>query len=64
MARRVFESFLPARLMWKLSIDMAERNGLLLRRRLRSAERFSERAMLRGSSLEKTLSSRSRALLV
>src|SRR6266571_6742152 len=42
---------------------MAERNASLLRRRLRSAERFSDRAMLRGSSREKTPRSRSRALL-
>src|SRR5262245_29982751 len=43
---------------------MAERKGSLFRRLLRSAERFSERAMLRGSSREKTPGSRSRALLV
>jgi len=34
--------------MWKLSIDMAERNGALLRRRLRSAERLSDLATARG----------------
>lgn len=39
-------------------------NELLFRRRLRSAERLSERAMLRGSSLENTPRSRSSALLV
>src|SRR5881296_1659343 len=44
-------------------MDIAERNGLLLRRRLRSAERFKERAMLRGSVREKTPGSRSSALL-
>src|SRR5205814_10526327 len=44
-------------------MDIAERNGLLLRRRLFSAERFRERAMLRGSVREKTPGSRSSALL-
>jgi hypothetical protein len=43
---------------------MAERNGSALRRRLRSAERLSERAIARGSFKEKTPLSRSRALLV
>ena len=43
---------------------MAERNGSALRRRLRSAERLSERAIARGSFKEKTPLSRSRASLV
>src|SRR5919204_558861 len=43
---------------------MAERKGSAFRRRLRSAERFSERAIRRGSSCEKTPRSRSSALLV
>ena len=50
--------------MWKFSIDIAERNGALLRRRLCSAERFSERAMARGLRFVKTPCSRSSALLV
>ena len=43
---------------------MAERNGSALRRRLRSAERLSERAIAPGSFKEKTPLSRSRASLV
>ena len=43
---------------------MAERNGSVFRRRLRSAERLSERAMLRGSPRVNTPLSKSRALLV
>jgi hypothetical protein len=43
---------------------MAERNGSALRRRLRSAERLSERAIARGSFKENTPPSRSRASLV
>ncbi len=35
----------PARLMYRLSIDMAERNGVDLRRSLASAERFKDRAI-------------------
>lgn len=50
--------------MWKLSIDIAERNGALLRRVLRSAERFSERATARGLRLVNTPRSRSSAALV
>jgi len=50
--------------MWKFSIDIAERNGALLRRLLRSAERLSERAMARGLRLVKAPRSRSSALLV
>src|SRR6266542_6695009 len=45
-------------------MDIAERYGLLLRRLLCSAERFSERAMRRGSSWANTPFSRSSALLV
>src|SRR5437763_10914750 len=54
----------PARLIWKFSIDMAERNGALLRRSLRSAERLSERATARGLRLVNTPRSRSSASLV
>jgi len=50
--------------MWKFSIDMAERNGADLRRRLDSAERFSDRAIARGLFLVKTPGSRSSASLV
>jgi hypothetical protein len=50
--------------MWKLSIDIAERNGALLRRLLRSAERLSDRATARGLRLVNTPRSRSSALLV
>ena len=38
----------PARLMKKVSMDIAERNGSARRRSLRSADRFSDRAMSRG----------------
>jgi len=54
----------PARLMWKLSIDIAERKGALLRRPLCSAERLSESATARGLRRAKTPFSRSSALLV
>jgi hypothetical protein len=50
--------------MWKFSIDIAERNGALLRRRLRSAERLSDCATARGLRRVKMPGSRSRALLV
>src|SRR5438105_13793169 len=43
---------------------MAERNGALLRRWLRSAERLSDLATARGEPLVKTPRSRSSALLV
>jgi hypothetical protein len=33
--------------MWKLSMDMAERNGSALRRRLWSADLFNDAAMAR-----------------
>jgi hypothetical protein len=55
---------LPARLIWKFSIDIAERNGALLRRRLRSAERLRDCATARGVRLAKTPLSRSSASLV
>src|SRR5688572_5270947 len=54
---------LPPRLMWKFSIDIAERKGALLRRRLRSAERFRDRATAPGFFLVKTPRSRTSALL-
>jgi hypothetical protein len=47
-----------------LSIDIAERNGSAFRRRLRSAERLSDRAIARGSCSENSPLSRSRASLV
>jgi hypothetical protein len=50
--------------MWKFSIDIAERNGALLRRLLCSAERFRDCAIARGLRFVKTLGSRSSALLV
>jgi len=53
----------PARLMRKVSIDIAEQKGELFRRSLNSAECFRERAISRGSSSLKTPSSRSSALL-
>ena len=45
-------------------MDIAERNGDALRRLLRSAERFNERAIAFGSFCEKTFCSKARALLV
>jgi hypothetical protein len=50
--------------MWKLSIDIADWNGLAFRRRLASADLFSEAAIARGERCLKTPGSRSRALLV
>jgi len=50
--------------MWKLSIDMAERNGSALRRRLASADLFREAAMARGELCVNTPGSRSSALLL
>lgn len=49
--------------MKNVSIDIAERYEFDLRRRLRSAERLSERAMLRGADRVKTPFSSVRALL-
>jgi hypothetical protein len=57
------ERFLPPRLMKKLSIDIADRNGSALRRVLCSAERLSESAIALGSLFVKTPSSRSSASL-
>lgn len=54
----------PARLMWKLSIDIAERYGALLRRLLCSAERLRDSATARGLRRVNTPFSRSSALLV
>jgi hypothetical protein len=48
----------------KLSIDMAERNGVDLRRELVSEDFFRERASARGLLSLKTPDSRSSALLV
>ncbi len=45
-------------------MDMADRKGEALRRRLVSAERFKDLAILRGLSQVKTAGSRSMALLV
>jgi hypothetical protein len=50
--------------MWKLSMDMAERNGSALRRRLWSADLFNDAAMARGERRVKTPVSRSSASLV
>src|SRR5215467_792490 len=49
--------------MKNVSIDIAERKEFALRRRLRSAERLREAAILRGLGLVKTPLSRVRALL-
>jgi hypothetical protein len=51
-------------LIWKLSMDIAERKGSDLRRRLRSAERLSDSAICLGVLFVKTPFSRSSALLV
>jgi hypothetical protein len=56
--------FLPPRFISKFSIDMAERNGVDLRRELLSEDLFSERASARGLLSLKTPDSRSSALLV
>jgi hypothetical protein len=56
--------FRPPRFISKFSIDMAERNGVDLRRELRSADFFKERASARGLLSLKTPDSRSSALLV
>ena len=50
--------------MWKLSMDMADRNGSALRRRLWSADLFNDAAMARGERRVKTPVSRSSASLV
>jgi len=51
-------------LIWKLSMDIAERKGSDLRRRLRSAERLSDSAICLGVLFVKTPFSRSSALRV
>ena len=55
--------FLPARLISKLSMDIAERNGLDLRRGLASADFLSEAAMARALLSLNTPDLRSIALL-
>ena len=50
--------------MWKLSIDIADWNGTAFRRRLASADLFSEAAIACGERWVKTPGLRSRALLV
>jgi hypothetical protein len=56
--------FFPPRFISKFSIDIAERNGVDLRRELRSADLFKERASARGLLSLKTPDCRSKALLV
>ncbi len=56
--------FRPARLISKFSIDMAERNGVDLRRALASADLFSERAIAKALLSLKTPDFKSIALLV
>ena len=56
--------FRPPRFISKFSIDIAERNGVDLRRELRSEEFFRERASARGLLSLKTPDSRSSASLV
>ena len=51
---RLLERLLPARLMKKVSIDIADRYEFDLRLRLRSAESLSETAIFRGLALLKT----------
>jgi hypothetical protein len=63
MRRCEADRFLPARLMQKLNIDIADRCGSVFLLRLRLAERFSDAAMRRGSRALKTSSSRSSASL-
>jgi hypothetical protein len=61
--RRLAESVLPPRLISKLSIDMADLKGLDLRRRLDSADRFSDSAICRALFFLKTPLSKSSASL-
>ena len=56
--------FRPARLISKFSIDMAERNGVDLRRELDSADLFKERAIATGLLSVKTPAFKSIALLL
>src|ERR1700689_2031505 len=58
---RLGDRFRPARLMYRFSIDMADRNAPDLRRSLDSADRFSDSAISEGSSLLNTWGSRSSA---
>jgi hypothetical protein len=60
---RDLESPRPPRLIKKVSIDIADRYEFDFRRRLRSADRFSETAIFRGVDLVKTPFSSVRALL-
>lgn len=53
----------PPRLIWKLSMDIADWNGVPFRRLLRTAERLSEAAICRGFDLVKTPCSKSSASL-
>jgi hypothetical protein len=62
--RRAGLKFVPARLMYRFSIDIAERNGSDLRRLLRSADRLRETAIFLALDCLKTPPSRSIALLV
>ena len=62
--RRSAPRLRPERLMWKLSIDIADWNGSAFRRRLASADLFNEAATACGERWVKTPGSRSRALLV
>src|SRR5438309_535912 len=61
--RRDAGSVRPARLAYRFSMDMAERNGVLFRRPLRAAERRSESAISRAPFFVKTPGSKSSALL-
>src|SRR5437867_2632187 len=60
---RLAGRFRPARFMKNTSMDIADRYGSLLRRRLTSADFFSDRAIRAGSFQENTPVSRSSALL-
>ena len=60
---RALESPRPPRLIKKVSIDIADRYEFDFRRRLRSADRFSDMAIFRGLDLVKTPFSSVRASL-
>ena len=60
---RALESPRPPRLIKKVSMDIADRYEFDFRRRLRSADRFSEMAIFRGVDLVKTPFSSVRASL-
>jgi hypothetical protein len=53
----------PPRLIWKFNMDIADWNGLVFRRRLASADRFNDLAMLRALRNLNTPGCRSKALL-